>query len=96
MIVNHKLPAFAITTLLTPTGIAHADGDETYRERFERLDRNSDGYISKREKNHNRIDKNNDGRIGPKEHTFNRADKNNDGYINKREDRQAKRRARRR
>lgn len=95
MIVNHKRLAVAVT-LFTLAGIACAADGETPRERFQRLDRNGDGHISKWEKRFDRLDRNDDGIIGPRERAFDRLDRNNDGHIGKWERRRAKRAARRR
>lgn len=87
----------AITSIaLSLSGTAFAnDYGKKVNKRFNQIDHNNNGQISKRELHHGnylrkRIDVNDDGRIGKHErhyakHVKNNADRNNDGRIGKAE-----------
>lgn len=55
----------------------------------ERIDRNDDGQIDRRERGFNRADRNKDGELGPRERQMRHIDSNRDGYVNRREARHA-------
>jgi hypothetical protein len=59
--------------------------DQNCRERFERLDRNDDGRIGKRERAFNHADRNKDGELSRRERGIRHADRNRDGHLNRRE-----------